>query len=63
MFDRVINAFRNLILSYTKDYNAIGSVGEGAGKDAKELKVWISRSKEWAEILKELADSEFAREK
>ena len=60
MFDRVINAFRNLILSYTKDYNAIGSVGEGAGKDAKELKVWISRSKEWAEILKELADSEFA---
>lgn len=60
MFDRVINAFRNLILSYTKDYNAIGSVGEGAGEDAKELKVWISRSKEWAEILKELADSEFA---
>lgn len=60
MLDRVINAFRNLILSYTKDYNAIGSVGEGAGEEAKELKVWISRSKEWAEILKELADSEFA---
>ncbi|MGN0492202.1 MAG: extracellular solute-binding protein [Acutalibacteraceae bacterium] len=62
ILNRVINAFRNLILSYTKDYNAIGSVGEGAGEDAKQLKVWISRGKEWAEILKELADSEFALE-
>lgn len=60
MLHRILNAFRNLVLSYTKDYNAIGSVGEGAGEDAKQLEVWISRSKEWAEILKELADSEFA---
>lgn len=62
IFNRIVNAVRNLVLSYTKDYNAIGSVGEGGGSDAKELNVWISRSKEWAEILKELADSDFAAE-
>lgn len=59
LLNRIVNAVRNLILSYTKDYNAIGSVGsENSG--AGVLNVWISRGKEWAEILKELADSEFS---
>lgn len=61
-WDLIINTFKNLILSYTKDYNAVGSLNgetEGRGKD---LEVWLSKSKEWAEILKDLADSEFALE-
>ncbi len=58
--DLVVNTFRNLILSYTKDYNAVGSLNEATGKESKELEIWISKSKEWAEIIKDLSDSEFA---
>ncbi len=57
--DRFVSAIRNLILSYTKDYNAIGSIND-SGEGTKELEVWLSKSKEWAEILKDLADGEFA---
>ena len=61
--DLVVNTFKNLFLSYTKDYNAVGSLNTSTGKEAKELEVWLSKSKEWAEILKDLADSEFSLER
>ena len=61
--DLVVNTFKNLFLSYTKDYNAVGSLNSSTGKEAKELEVWLSKSKEWAEIIKDLADSEFSIEK
>ena len=61
--DLVVNTFKNLLLSYTKDYNAVGSLNSATGKETKELEVWLSKSKEWAEIIKDLADSEFSIEK
>ncbi len=60
--DLVVNTFKNLFLSYTKDYNAVGSLNGATGKESKELEVWLSKSKEWAEIIKDLADSEFSIE-
>lgn len=60
--DLIVNTFKNLILSYTKDYNAVGSLNGETGENAKDLEVWLSKSKEWAEIIKDLADSEFAIE-
>lgn len=59
IWNRIVNTVMNLIISYTKDYNAVGSLGE-ENEGGKELEVWISKSKEWAETLKELADSGFA---
>lgn len=60
--DLVVNTFKNLFLSYTKDYNAVGSLNGEVGETTKELEVWLSKSKEWAEIIKDLADGEFAIE-
>lgn len=61
--DLLVNTFKNLFLSYTKDYNAVGSLNSATGEETKELEVWLSKSKEWAEILKDLADSEFSLER
>ena len=61
-WDLIVNTIKNLVLSYTKDYNAVGSLNANTGKKAKDLEVWLSKSKEWAEIIKDLADSEFALE-
>lgn len=46
------------ILSYTKDYSAIGYFGEDAA-DYETIEVWISRGKEQAEMIKGLTDLMF----
>lgn len=53
--------FYNFVLSFKKDYNAIGSFGNPTDKE-KMLSVWISRGKEWSEILQELTESGFTAE-
>lgn len=60
VLESIINTIRNLILSFTRDYNAIGSSNEDGGQKKESLEVWLSMSKEQAEILKDLADGDFA---
>ena len=58
-FKRIYATFANFVASFTKDYNAIGSI-EGLTEDAETLEVWVALAKEWGQILKELIDSDFA---
>ena len=57
-WDSLYAIFANFILSYQKDYSAIGFMGEGS-EDYDSIEVWVSRGKELCEILKELVDSSF----
>lgn len=59
IWDTLYALFANFILSYQKDYNAIGFVGDGF-EDFETIEVWVSRGKEWCEILKDMIDSNFA---
>lgn len=44
--------------SFTKDYRKIGMSGqEGDGEEP--LKVWVARGRDWAQIIKQLADEDF----
>lgn len=48
-------SFQDFLLSFRKDYRGIGNIyGEG-----KTLNVWIARGRDWAEIIKRLADEDF----
>ncbi len=58
-FDTVYALFANFFLSYKKDYSAIGFTGDGF-EDYETIEVWVSRGKEWCEILKDMIDSQFA---
>lgn len=60
-FDKFIATMQNFFASFVKDYNEIGSFGDHAEIN-ETLDVWITRGKEWGEILKELADSAFTPE-
>lgn len=57
-FDKVIGMAQSFFISFTKDYDAIGSIS-GAAQPQKILDVWVSRGKEWGELLKELSDSKY----
>ena len=60
-FDTIYALFANLILSYQKDYNAIGQMGTDSS-DYKTIDVWVSRGKEMCEMLKDMVDSEFVEQ-
>lgn len=63
IFSRIKYSWKSFLLSFTKDYDSVGSVHFKEGEeDKKVLNVWISRGKEWAEILKEMADESFTSE-
>ncbi|AEE95244.1 extracellular solute-binding protein [Mahella australiensis] len=49
----------NFVRSFSKDYDSVGSVYTQERKQNTTLKVWVSRGKEWAEIIKEMADEDF----
>ncbi len=59
VWDTLYGLFANFFLSYTKDYSAIGSLNE-VNEDYETIEVWVSRSKEWCEILKDLIDTDFS---
>lgn len=50
-------AFQSFFISFVKDYDAIGA--SVASEDAKTINVWVSRAKEWAEVLQYMIDEEF----
>lgn len=57
-FDKLVTTFKSLIVSFQKDYTAVSFTGDISEK--KVLDVWVGRGKEWAEIMKELVDSDFS---
>lgn len=61
VWDTLYALFANFILSYQKDYNAIGSMGE-SNEEYESIDVWVSRGKEWCEILKDMVDNTFTKE-
>lgn len=60
-FQKAQTVLVNFIVSFFKDYNAVDSVGGKDGTNAV-LEVWIGRGKDWAEVVKQLADSTFTAE-
>ena len=59
LWARIMATIRTLLRSYTRDFTAVGSVLDGDVEIHTELNVWVARGTEWAETIKELADSEF----
>ena len=60
-FDDLYGLLANFILSYQKDYNAIGSLSESV-EEYETIEVWVSRGKEWCEILKDMIDTKFTEQ-
>lgn len=60
-FQKLGASFNAFLISFVKDYDAVGglSSNDPNAEKAIMLDVWISRGKEWAQILKQLADEEF----
>lgn len=50
-------SIKNFIRSFYKDYDNISGLKKG--ENSKQLNVWVSRGKEWGEILKQISDEEF----
>lgn len=58
-FEKAWATIENFINSFFKDYNALGNTGT---ETHTTINVWIGRGKDWAEILKNLSDSNFTDE-
>lgn len=59
-FEKWIGTFRTFVQSFFKDYDAVAGVTEGGEYEVVEtIDVWVSRGKEWAEVLKQQTDEEF----
>ncbi|WP_091222469.1 extracellular solute-binding protein [Paenibacillus sp. BC26] len=57
-----VSTLKNFIASFTKDYTGVGNVydkDQPAQETGTVIEVWVSRGKEWAEIMKEMAEEEF----
>lgn len=52
--------FKSFVQSFFKEYDNISGVKNTDGE--KKLNVWVSRGKEWGEILKQISDEEFTGE-
>jgi ABC-type glycerol-3-phosphate transport system substrate-binding protein len=55
---RTATSIYDFFLSFRKDYGGVGNVFEEGGGE-KTINVWISRGRDWAEIIKKLADEDF----
>jgi len=56
-WQRISAAFTSFMVSFVKDYDGVGT--DADGNETVVLDVWISRGKEWAEILKQQSDEDF----
>ncbi len=58
--------WQNFVASFYKDYDRIDNVysaeEEDNGKPKKSINVWVSRGKEWGEVIKQKADEDFTTE-
>lgn len=58
--DKFVGIVQSFMLSFFKDYDTVGNMGQN-NQITSNLDVWISRGKEWSEILKEVSDSDFTQ--
>lgn len=59
-FEVLYYSFKTFLTSFYKDYNSVsGLVNSEGDKPLKELSVWISRGKDWGDILKQICDEDF----
>ncbi len=61
-FQRFAVTVQQFFLSFTKDYDNVGSVLSDDVEVTETIDVWIARSTEYAEIIKQLADETFTPE-
>lgn len=59
VFQRMWSTVVNFLISFTKDYDNIGSVLEGDSSYDEIIKVWVAYGTEWAELIKQMADTGF----
>lgn len=61
VLQKSVSTFKNFMASFTKDYTGVGSVydNETGEEEGPVIEVWVSRGKEWAEIMKEMAEEDF----
>lgn len=45
--------------SFTKDYTSVGSSSENVVEVVDTINVWVSLGREWAEVLRDMADNSF----
>ncbi|SDO42896.1 ABC-type glycerol-3-phosphate transport system, substrate-binding protein [Paenibacillus sp. yr247] len=64
IWEKMGSTLKNFFTSFRKDYTGIGSVykgGSGGKGDDDVLDVWVGRGREWAEIMKEMIESDFTK--
>ncbi len=59
-WQKLVGAVQNFLASFTKQYDAVGSIYTGDGADVV-IEVWMARGTEWGEVLKDLADEDFTK--
>lgn len=60
-WQRLSVTLQNFFASFTKDYNAIAT-SASSDYTGEPLTLWVSRGKEWGQLLKEMIDSDFTQE-
>ena len=58
-FQNIISALKGFLVTFTRDYNSVGSLIGGDVEIKETIEVWIGEGNEWAEILKEMTDRTF----
>jgi ABC-type glycerol-3-phosphate transport system substrate-binding protein len=58
-FQKIWATLRNFIISFYKDYDRVGSIYDEDAEFNEIINVWVARGTEWAEVIKEMADSDF----
>lgn len=58
-FQRFGVTMKQFFVSFTKDYDNVGSVLSDDVVVTDTINVWIARGTEWAEVIKEMADEDF----
>lgn len=54
-FSKTWHTLNDFALSFKNDYSGIGNIYDGG----KTLEVWVARGRDWAQIIKQLADEDF----
>jgi ABC-type glycerol-3-phosphate transport system substrate-binding protein len=57
-FNRMGASIHDFFLTFTKDYRGVGDVFVD-GSDTKTIDVWVTRGRDWVQIIKQMADEDF----
>ena len=62
LYERVSTSIHDFALTFVKDYGGVGDVYDKREDDITAIDVWVTRGRDWAEIIKLMADEEFTAE-